>query len=293
MDSINDALKQMLRKYLDYCLPLMPYAWISCAYEFTDRWLLQNYGGSVEQAYYAVGSQFAAIALIATSSILHIFWKEIAEAHHQGNHVRTGMLYQKVSRLLFLVGAMIGGLLIPWEEGLLHLILGAAYVGGATTLAIMFLYPIHHSMGQISGTMLYATEWVSIQVIIGIVFMIVSMGVSYLVLAPGDAVVPGLGLALKIAVLQIIQVNIIAHIWKRPFDWTYQPASLLSCVGLGWGIQYTVTGFVSQVWSLIVVMGLGGVLYLMLMVAFMYTMPWLAGMTREDLFWMRARYCRK
>ena len=302
VDSIDDALKPMLRKYLDYCLPLMPYAWISCAYELTDRWLLQNYGGSVEQAYYAVGSQFAAIALIATSSILRIFWKEIAEAHHQGNHVRTGMLYQKVSRLLFLVGAMISGFLIPWAEGLLHLILGAAYVGGATTLAIMFLYPIHQSMGQIGGTMLYATERVSIQVVAGIAFMIVSMGVTYLVLAPGDAVVPGLGLAseglaLKMVVLQIIQVNIIAyiiaHIWKWPFDWAYQPVSLLGCVGLGWGIHYTVTGFVGQAWSLIIVMGLGGVLYLMLMVAFVYTMPWLVGMTRDELVLDTGKVLRK
>ena len=113
-----------------------------------------------------------------------------------------------------------------------------------------------------------------------------------MVLAPGDAVVPGLGLAseglaLKMVVLQIIQVNIIAyiitHIWKWPFDWIYQPASLLGCIGLGWGIHYTVTGFVGQAWSLIIVMGLAGVLYLMLMAAFVYTMPWLAGMTRDEL----------
>ncbi|MBI3773325.1 MAG: lipopolysaccharide biosynthesis protein [Gammaproteobacteria bacterium] len=281
----------LFRKYLNYCLPLIPYAWIGFAYEFADRWLLQNYGGSVEQAYYAVGAQFAGIALIATSSILRIFWKEIAEAHHQGDYARAGMLYQKVSRLLFLVGAMITGFLVPWAENLLHLMLGTAYVGGAAALAIMFLYPVHQSMGQIGGTMLYATERVSIQVVTGIVFMIASMGVTYLVLAPENAAVPGLGLAseglaLKMVVMQIIQVNVIAYIiariWSWPFDWIYQPVSLLGCMGLGW-VAAMVAGMVSSSFSLLITMGFAALIYFILVVGFIYSMPWLAGLTRKEL----------
>ncbi len=292
IDSINETPALVLRKYLSYCWLLIPYSWIGFAYEFADRWLLQKYGGGVEQAYYAVGAQFAGIALIATSSILRIFWKEIAEAHHQGDHDRTGMLYQKVSRLLFLVGAIFAGFLIPWAEDLLHLILGTAYVGGATTLAIMFLYPIHQSMGQIGGTMLYATERVSLQVVTGIIFMVVSMGVTYLMLAPGDAVIPGLGLAseglaLKMIAMQFIQVNVVAYIiariWNWPFDWAYQPVSLLGSVGLGWVAHSAVISLVGYVWPLFMVMAVGGVLYLMLIATFVYVMPWLAGLTRDEL----------
>ncbi len=291
-DSTDAAPELVFRMYLSYCWPMIPYSLISFANEFADRWLLQNYGGSIEQAYYAVGAQFAGIALIATTSTLRIFWKEIAEAHHKGDRARTGMLYQKVSRLLFLIGAMIAGFLIPWAEGLLRLILGAAYVGGTTTLAIMFLYPVHQSMGQIGGTMLYATERVSLQVVTGILFTIASMVVTYLVLAPANAVVPGLGLAseglaLKMVAMQFISVNviafIIARIWNWPFDWAYQPISLLGCVGLGWVAHFTATGIVGHTWSLPVVMGLGGVFYLALMAAFVYAMPWLAGLTRDEL----------
>lgn len=291
-DPADGALVPVFRKYLSYCLPLIPYSLIGFAYEFADRWLLQNYGGSVEQAYYAVGAQISAVSLIATTSILRIFWKEIAEVHHQGDHARTGMLYQKVSRLLFLVGAVIAGYFIPWSEALLQKIPGAAYAGGATTLAIMFLYPVHQSMGQIGGTMLYATERVSLQVITGIVFMIASMGVTYLVLAPKDAAVPGLGLAseglaIKMVVMQLIQVNIVAYIiariWKWRFDWVYQPVSLLGCVGAGWVAQFSVRGIFGHDLALILEMGLTGALYLMLTAIFVYAMPWLAGATRNDL----------
>jgi O-antigen/teichoic acid export membrane protein len=291
-DCGSGVAQSLSRQYLGYCLPLVPYAWVGFAYEFTDRWLLQRYGGSVQQAYYAVSAQFAAVALIATSSILSIFWKEIAEAHHRGDHARTGMLYQKVSRLLFLIGAVIAGYLVPWAQDVLGLLLGAAYAGGAFTLAVMFLYPIHQSMGQIGNAMLYATERVSVQVGMGIVFMLVSMGVTYLMLAPPDAPVPGFGLAsaglaLKMVILQLIYVNAVAYvisrIWKWPFDWTYQPISLLGCVGLGWLAHGAAMLFSSSAWPLPVIMTLGGVLYLMLVALLVYALPQLTGFTRGRL----------
>ena len=280
------------RKYLSYCLPMLPYSVVGFAYEFADRWLLQQYGGGVQQAYYAVGAQSAGVALIATTSILRIFWKEIAEADHRRDHARTALLYKRVSRLLFLVGALIAGFLFSWAEDLLRLILGVAYVGGATTLAIMFLYPVHQSMGQIGSTMLYATERVRLQVVTGITFMVVSIVATYFVLAPVDGAVPGLGLAstglaLKMVVLQLIQVNLIAYLiartWKWRFDWVYQPVSLLGCLALGWLAHSVAASIAGSAWPMQVVMAVSGALYLAMAALFVYAMPWLGGMTRDEL----------
>ena len=284
--------RAMLRKYWNYCFPLILYSLMGFAYEFADRWLLQSYGGSVEQAYYAVGSQFAAIALIATTSILRIFWKEVAEAHDRKDHVRTGELYKKVSRLLYLAGAVIAGFLVPWSEELLRFILGTAYVGGATTMAIMLVYPVHQSMGQIGGTLLLATERVSIQVYTGIGFMILSMAVSYLVLASPDAMIPGLGLAseglaIKMFAMQLIQVNVVAfiisRIWGWSFDWAFQPISLLGCLGLGWVAHIAAISFSGNALHLVSMMILGCVFYLTALAVFVYAMPFLAGVTRTEL----------
>jgi O-antigen/teichoic acid export membrane protein len=291
-DLIDDSPKLLFGKYMSYCLPLVPYSIVGFAYAFADRWLLQHYGGGVEQAYYSVGAQFANVALIATSSLLTIFWKEIAEAHHRGDNARIGMLYKKVSRVLFLTGAVIAGFLIPWAEDLLRLILGAAYAGGATTLAIMFLFPAHQSMGRVGGAMIYATGRVSMQVVPGIFSMIISIGLTYLALAPRSAPVPGLGLAseglaLKMVLMNLVQVNIVAYVisrvWKWPFDWVYQPVSLIGCVGLGWVVHFAATGLAGHALPLLVVMGVGGVLYLMAVAVFVYAMPWLAGLTQEEL----------
>ncbi len=77
----NDTLTSIFNEFWQYCAPLIPYAWLSFAYLFLDRWMLQNWGGSIEQAYYALASQFGVIIILATTSTVHILWKEISEAH--------------------------------------------------------------------------------------------------------------------------------------------------------------------------------------------------------------------
>lgn len=284
--------ERTLRKYLRYCLPLIPLAGVGFANEFVDRWLLQTYGGGVQQAYYAVGGQIASIALIATSSILSIFWKEIAEAHHRGDHERTRALYRRVTRFLFFVGAMLAGLLMPWSEDLLRLILGAAYVNGATTLMIMLLYPVHQSMGQIGATMLYATERVRLQVAVSVGTVVLGTTMTYFFLAPPTATVPGLGLAstglaLKMVGTQLLSVNVLAfavsRTFKWPFEWLFQPASLLGCVAVGWIAHAAVALVVPVSVPLLVRLGLGGILYAGMIAGLVYATPQLAGFSREEL----------
>lgn len=280
------------RLFIKYCTPIILYSWIGFIYSFADTWLLQNYGGSVKQAYYAVSAQFAAVALLATASISNIFYKEIAEAYHKQNMDQVKRIYFKVSRSLFLIGAIISCFLIPWTKDLLQNILGDSYVSGYVTLGIMFLYPIHQSMGQIGGAVFFATEHVSLQAKIGIVFMLISILVSYLVLAPANALIPGLnlaseGLAMKMLFMQFFQVNIMAYIisriFKSSFDWVYQPVSILGCLGLGWLAHFIVIYITDSSFTFIFSLVLGGLIYVIFISGFIYLFPWLTGLSRNEL----------
>ena len=281
------------RMFIKYCTPIIVYSWIGFIYSFADTWLLQNYGGSVKQAYYAVSSQFASVALLATTSISNIFYKEIAEAYHKQDMEQVKRIYIKVSRSLFLIGAIISSFLIPWTKDLLQNILGDSYVGGYVTLGIMLLYPIHQSMGQIGGAVFFATEHVSLQAKIGIFFMLVSIAISYLVLAPSTALIPGLnlaseGLAMKMLFMQFFQVNIMAYIisrlFKTPFDWVYQPVSILGCLALGWLAHFLVIYIAGNSLAFIFSLTLAGLIYSILIAVFIYVFPWLSGLNRKELF---------
>jgi O-antigen/teichoic acid export membrane protein len=286
-----DTGKSIFKEFSYYCRPLIIYSWIGFAYEFADRWLLQTYGGSEQQAYFSVASQFAAITAIATSSILNIFWKEIAEAHNQNNNERVALLYKRVSRGLYFVAAVGAGFLVPWAEEILSITLGVAYIGGASTLMMMFYYPLHQSMGQIGGAMAYATGQVSVHVKIGIAFMVSSIVLSYFVLANADSCLPGLGLgayglAIKMLIMQIISVNALAYfISKRlniKLDWQFQLTITALCSGAGI-FSYELSNALLIDKPLFPKLFISGLAYTVILVLSIYLFPWLLSMKREDL----------
>jgi len=288
----NESFKTVFKEFGRYCLPLIPYSWLGFAYEFADRWLLQSYGGSMQQAFYSVAFQFGAIAAIATSSILNVFWKEIAEAHQQRNNKRVAMLYRRVSRGIFFFAASIAGLLVPWSEDILRLTLGSAYMGGASALTILFLFPLHQSMGQIGGTMLYATGRIRAQVVIGMLFMAMSIVITYFVLATVDAQPPGfglgaVGLAGKMVVMQLIVVNVVAFYLAKSleisFDWIYQPLSSFGCLGAGWlayGVSQWLPGSSANVWTGMLT---AAFLYLCFLTTFVWLRPSLTGLDGDQV----------
>ncbi len=286
-----DSLKGVATEFWRYCFPLIPYAWFSFACVFTDRWLLQNYSGSVQQAYYSVADQFGAIASLATASILNIFWKEIAEAHQQNNRERVALLYRQVSRGLFFVAAAVAGFLAPWAEDILRMTLGAAYVGGTATLMIMFFYPLHQSMGQIGSAMAFATGRVAAYVKMVMVAMALSIVVTYFVLANAEAPLPGLelgslGLAGKMVVVQIISVNALAFYLSRSlgvqFDWLFQPVAALLCTGAGL-LAYSLSRALLVNGALFAQFATAGIFYMLLTALSLYALPWLVGMSRSEL----------
>ena len=100
-------MRALGRQYWAYCAPLAIYSWLGFAYTFSDNWMLQRFGGSVQQAFYAIGAQFSTLSMFATASLLQIFWKEVAEAQARGDREVIERLYRKVSRLLYAVAAVI------------------------------------------------------------------------------------------------------------------------------------------------------------------------------------------
>jgi O-antigen/teichoic acid export membrane protein len=236
------SAKEMWQEYWVYCLPLIPYAWMSVVASFADRWLLQQYGGAREQAYYAVATMFGSLSLLTAMSVMRIVWKEIAEAHDKGDRKKVASLYYRANRMLFVFAALVSGFLIPWVPQIIELTLGEQYQSGVVVMVLMFLYPIHQSIGQLNGTMYYALEMTGPYVVIGIVTMVVSTVLAYVLMAPPSSLVPGFGLAsnglaVKMILVQFVSVNFSIWWMSRKMDWDfqvwYQFGGILLFLGLG------------------------------------------------------------
>jgi|TARA_B110000967_G_C18877569_1_gene559244 O-antigen/teichoic acid export membrane protein len=288
----DDDIRSIFKEFYSYCAPLILYTFLSFVYQFSDRWLLQEFSGSVDQAYYAVGYQFSAIALLATQSVLNIFWKEISEFNFNNNKDALIKLYRQVSRSMYFISASACFFVMPWAEDILQLVLGEEYVNGYLVLCIMLVYPLHQSLGQIVTTMMYATERVKAHVTIGGMFLAVSIFVSYFILAPEDSFVPGyelgsLGLAGKMVVMQFLTINTIsfylAYSLEISFDWRYQIASVIICAAAGW-ISFEVTHLIfDSSTSIFIRFAFSSLAYLIFIVTSLVFKPSLVGITRSDI----------
>lgn len=292
------SLASTLEEYKKYCKPLILVAWAGFLYEFADRWMLQRFGGPGQQGFYQIAYQFSAVSLLATSSILNVFWKEIAEAHGRGDAERVALVYHKVNRGLVMFGAVMSGLLIPWTEQIVAAFLGKDYLMAAPVLMIMFLFPIHQSMGQIGGTTLLASGYTHPYMVIGLVGMLVSLPVSYLVQAPATGMlIPGLGLgalgmAIKMVLLNAASVNVQAWViarrnkWK--YNWSYQVFGIGAAVGAGFLAKWLVSIFsdvsgMTNKFMLIFPLLVAAAIYSVLIAGLIWMMPWLVGMSREEI----------
>ena len=285
--------KTMIREYRSFCAPLVLLSTFGFLCEFADRWLLQNFGGAVEQGFYGVGYQFSVFILIATTSFYQIFWKEIAEAHESGNLKRVKLIYKNVSRFLFTLGAFICGFLIPWAGIIVEFTLGEAYVESALVLAIMFLYPVHQSLGHITGALLLATGKMNIIVFLQSALMFLGIPITYFLLAPSSSWLQGLemgslGMAFKMVIVGIISINLV--IWKIDkhygwrFDWIYQLVGLGVAISIGFSGNI-IASKIAQALSLSLYSEfvIYGLFYSIFVLLFLWFYPEQAGMTSKEL----------
>ena len=233
-------LREVLSEYFHYCRPMIVISIFTFTYEMADRWLLQHFGGASQQGFFQVASQLSTISLLATTSILNILWKEVAEACKRGEHARVIQLHQKSTRLLILLTATISCFLGPWSEQLVAILLGDAYHAAWLVLLLMLFYPIHQAMGQINGTLFMATGQNTTYMKITVAGLLVSMPVSYLLIAPesaGGLEMGAIGLAIKVVGINLVFVNIqswlIARYYRIAYHWQYQVTVILALLALG------------------------------------------------------------
>jgi O-antigen/teichoic acid export membrane protein len=291
-DGVFDG-RSVLQEYITYCLPLVFYSFVGCGYDFMDRWLLQNYGGSAQQGIYEVGFRIGVVSLLVTMSFLNIFWKEISEAKEGGDFERMRFLYFKSSRFLFSLGALSAGFLIPWSDEIIGLMLGPSYIESSPVLVAILIYSAFRSLGILNISMMLATSKTKANVFFGSILMIASFPCTYFVLAPKNAYIPGLelgslGLSIKLVVFSIIYSNCVSWWICQDYGWKfssiYQLAALGGSLSCGWfsfelvdaiNSLVTINLFFKGVLALFLFCGSAGAMF--------WHMPSVAGISQQEI----------
>ncbi len=275
----KESLRNVLNQYISYCRPLILYNLVSIIHTYIDIYLLQTFGGSTQQGYYSVSFRIAAISTLITRSITQIFWKEIADAYHEGNQPKVCDLYARISFFLTLVTTAICCFFIPFSRELLIYSVGSEYASHWQPLAIMLLFPITTALGNIHLSMFYAMNQTAKNTRLGLWFMGVSIFTCYFVLASPQLALPGLGLgamglAIKMVGCGLFHVAVMAYTITRflhlKIKWVLYAVNLPVFALLAFGSKMVVGLLFSNLGSTpgpipwLINMGLSGVLYLIL-----------------------------
>ncbi len=286
----DDTVRSVFGEFWKYCKFLIPYAWLGVVVDFSSRWMLQTWGSAEDQAYFAVGQQFAAISILIASSVLKVFWKEVAEAHHQNDFQRMEMLYTKSSSFLYFIASILAAMLVPWTQEIIDILLGDAYTGAFSTMQIMFVYPVHQTIGIITGTLLYATGHIKLQVTLGLFFSVAALVSSFWLMAPDTIWDHGLdlgseGLAIRFVLVNLVFANVWAFMISRLFDWQFKWLYQLTTLGFTLACSYAVKmGVIALLhWPTLVSMFISTILYLAIILYVVYRYPTISGFTRSEI----------
>jgi O-antigen/teichoic acid export membrane protein len=271
---------------LQYYLPVVSYLGL---------FLIQKWYGSEEQGYYALALQWCGFAMVFTNSGIWIFWREVA--HHTASRdlrVAAG-IYEQFSSLFFFLALVLSCWLFASSELLVQEVVGERFRAAAGVLAIMAFYPVSQTLGQLAMVSLKAMERTGSYARWTVVLSVPDVLLTYILLAPPSAPVPGLhlgavGLALKTAVYGLVSVQV--YDWLNCHFLGIRYVSILGrrivalvTVGaiagllLGGGGPLLRRSGIGSVTAL----GLSSCAYALMIAASIWLYPGLAGLTRAQL----------
>lgn len=286
----RERMRLLGRQFFSYSRPLVLLGFFGLAAGFFDRWLLQHCGGGVEQGFYSLSFQVGAVCILFTSAMTPLFMRELSIAHGVGDRNRMTDLFRRSVPVLFSLAAFFSCFVAVNARQFTDLFGGSRYAGAMTAVAVMALYPMHQTLGQMCASVYYATGETKRYSRISMIFLFVGIPLTYVLVAPTGSWGVGAGatgLAIKMVLINILDVNVqlyfVVRILALPF-WRYLggQAIVFACfTGLSVGAA-GIAGFVPAGPAGVLRLIVSGLLYVSAAATVVWYTPAMVGLERED-----------
>ena len=280
------------REFYDYCHPLFVSSFFVLIVGVFDGWMLQKFGGSIQQGFYGLSFRIGAICFLFTSAMTPLITREFSIAFIENDLARMRRLFRRYVPMLYAVAAYFACFLAVEADKVAIIMGGKEFRSAAFAVTIMSFYPIHQTYGQLTGSLFRAADMTRLFRNIKVGFMIIGVPLTYFLIVPQNRMglnAGAIGLAIKMVGIQFAGVNVqlyfIARLLKIKF-WNYVAHQILS-VGCLLTTALTAKFLIDQVSALseiaILRFFLAGFLYTIMTMALVYFLPLLIGAERKDI----------
>lgn len=206
--------KKYARDLYQYTYPLAIYTIASLAAGIVDRWLLQRFGGSIQQGYFTLSLKISAIIVLFTSSLTPLLMREFSIAFGRKDLKNMRVMFGRYLPMMCAITAYLSCFVATQYDKITLIFGGGKYKDAGLVVMIMAFYPIYQAYGQLTSTVYFAIGQTKLYRNIGIFSIVLGLPVVYFFLAPKNMFgldSGAIGLAIKMVIISIITVNILLY----------------------------------------------------------------------------------
>lgn len=278
------------KEFYRYSHPLFVYSTLAILAEILDRWLLQVFGGDIQQGLYSLSYRIGAICLLFTSAMTPLLMREFAISFGEGDLQEMARLFRRYVPMLYAIAAFFSCFVALQAKTVISIVGGHQFSGAFSAVTIMAFYPIHQTYGQLSASVYYAAGQTALYRNIGIVFSLIGVLLTYFLIAPKEIMGLGAGatgLAIKMVLVNIVAVNVRVYFNTRLLNlnyWRYLGHQILS-LGVIMSVAVLAKQIVKLIFSehIIVSFLVSGLVYSILVGFVVIAFPILFGLSKNDI----------
>lgn len=177
-------IKSYIKKFYDYASPLYSFACIAIFIDIFIRWLLQIFGGSVEQGYFSISDRTSAVIILFSTSLTPLLLREFSISMGEDSIEKIKLLFQRVIPMFYSIAAFFCVFIILQANKVVLFIGGKEFTNAKTPLAIMALYPMFYTTMGILYTLLFSTRQTKLYRNLGIFTRVLNLPIFFFLIAP-------------------------------------------------------------------------------------------------------------
>lgn len=246
-------IQKYTKEFWLFSNPLMLYSLIAMLSGIFERWLLQKFGGSIQQAYFGISFKIGAFIFLFSSAMIPLLMREFSKLYLYTEIDKISKMFLKNVKILFFISCFLG-VFVAFNSNLITEILtgGIKYNQAVIVVTIMAFYPIHQTLGQMNATLFFSTNRTSQYRNVGLIFLPIGTLLCFFFVAPKNLFCLELGakgLAIYMLILQFLSVNTSLFLnckyLQIPFLnlLTFQTKILLLLIGISYLIKFLLLKF--------------------------------------------------
>ena len=206
--------KIYLREFYDYSMPLYTFSIIALLCSSVVRWLLQFFGGSIQQGFFSISDQISSFIILFSAALAPLLLREFSVSMGKNDMNRMAALFQRCIPMFYSIAAYFSVFIMFQAQKLVSIFGGSKFENAIISVTIMSLYPMFYTTSVIIFPVFYSTRQTKLLRNIGLCFYLGMLPLYFFALAPkkyfgldlGSA-----GFAICMVIIAFVSYNV--HLW--------------------------------------------------------------------------------